>query len=590
VETRASNDKQGSASFPSGNGKGYPARRNLPIPTLAEILQMAPDELSRLDLGLRNLVCATGLPGAEDMDIPEYMRRLEVLAEYVRKKTQRQLPMFRENPGQFHFPRPVTENFFRIIVLVHALKTDAGLRYNPERADQKNSDKPFSAKEMLINGLLSDERIGTCNTIPVVIAAVGRRLGYPLYLCCTHQHVWTRWDGGGERFNIEASGPNDFSDFDDDHFRSELEPMRKAGIDTSYYLKNLTPADELALFLFSRGWVLEDHKRFEEGLPGWAKCCFLAPTEPMYSRRAYEVAFETLHVRKFGKPSVRGPDRRPLTSPAIGEDLRKLLPPKVLGMFLSIDGHFHEVRGEVKEAVVSYRKACAEDPQNPDYRADLERYLKRLAHEGKSSYETDAVAISLRLDREMATECEQRGLRFEKAEDWAHAQCAFVQGSAYPRGGTLCGEHLKRTIRKEIAAGKEQRPGPQAPGHHGPPDPRFALPHELQATIWTMQDLALRSVGRMDEALAACKEACRLWPTHPLYAQELRRFSQEHARLKAQEEPPPQAHAGSSLQGQFVSGGTHNVVFTSVSAPVHASVTCFSGSLFPPITTIKPKE
>ncbi|MBE3097668.1 MAG: hypothetical protein IMZ44_11165 [Planctomycetes bacterium] len=352
---------------------------------MAEILRMAPAEVSRLDIGLSNLVCATGLPGAEDMDIPEYMRRLDALAEYVRKKTERQLPMFRENPGQFHFPRPVTENFFRIIVLVHALKTDGRLRYSPERADRKDSHKPFSAKDMLINGLLSDERIGTCNNMPVIIAAVGRRLGYPLYLSFTHQHVWTRWEGDGERFNIEASGPNDFSDFDDDHYRSELEPFRKGGFDTSYFLKNLTPAEEVAFFLFSRGWVLEDHKRFEESLPAWTKCCFLAPATRMYALRAYEVAFETLHVRKFGKPSVRGPDRRPLTAPAVGEDLRKLLPPKVLAMFLSIDGHFHEVRGEVKEAVVSYRKACAEDTENPDYKADLERYLKRLAHEGKST-------------------------------------------------------------------------------------------------------------------------------------------------------------------------------------------------------------
>jgi hypothetical protein len=153
----------------------------------------------------------------------------------------------------------------------------------------------------------------------------------------------------------------------------------------------------------------------------------------------------------------------------------------------------------------------------------------------------------------------------------------------------LRGEHLKRAIRKEIDAGKEPRPGPQASDRHRPPDPRFALPHELQATIWTMRDLALRSLGRMDEALAACKEACRLWPTHPLYAQELRRFSQEHARLKSQEKPRPQAHTSPSLQGQFVSESAHNVVFTSVSAPIRASVT-LCGSLIPPITTAKPKE
>ena len=586
-----------------GNGNGDPSRRNLEIPTLAELLQMAPTELSRLDIGLSNLVCATGLPGAEDMDIPEYMRRLDALTQHVRKKTERQLPMFRENPGQFRFPRPVTENFFRVIVLVHALKTDGGLHYNPERADQKRSDKPFSAKDMLINGLLSDERIGTCNTIPVVIAAVGRRLGYPLHICLNPTHVWTRWEGKGERFNIEASGPNEFSDFDDDHFREEHGGIADWFFDDDYYGKNLAPADELAFCLFSRCLVLEGHNRFEEAMPAWAKCCFLAPAEPIYSRRAYSAACEVLHIRKFGKPSQRLPDGRLEPDIPAGENIRKLLSPTELAMFLSIQGHLHEVRGAIELAMDGYKGALHLDPQNPEYQADFDRYMKRLAHEDNISPEIAASTPPIRdyfggqklskddLSRRMAAACERRGLRFEQAEDWAEAQCSFVRGAAFGTG-PQCGERLKRVIRNEIAAGKTPQPGPLTftANRTVPPDPRWGLSTELQANIWTMRDLALRSLGRLDEALDACKEACRLWPKNPLYAQELRRFSQEHARLKAKEKPGPQAHANSSIQGQPVSESAHNVVFTTVSAPVHASVTCFSGSLFPLTITIKPKE
>lgn len=553
------------------------------IPTVDDLINTPVSELPRLDMALCNLVCATGLPGAEDMNIPEYMRRLQAMTEHVRQKTARQLPIFRADPAKFGFPRPVTENFFRIIVLVHALKTDARLRYNPERTDAKSTHMPFDAKDMLINGLLSDERIGTCNTIPVVIAAVGRRLGYPLHLCCTHTHVWTRWDDGNERFNVEASGPNDFSDFDDDYFRRQLVPLQKAGIDTSYYLKNLTPADELALFLFSRAWVLEDHKRFEDSLPAWAKCCFLAPTERMYSHRAYRATFQAVHVRKFGKPPQWDSDGRPLTQPAPGEDLRKLLPPKLLPMFFSIEGHFREVQGEVNAAVFNYRNACSEDPKNPDYRADLERYLKRLAREGKATYETHALAMSLGLDHEMASVCEERGLQFEKAGDWARAQCAFIQGSDYPKGETRCGKHLERVIRKEIDAGNEPRPGPLSPGQQ---DPRFELPHESQGSIWMFRDLLLRSLGRMDEALVACREACRLWPTQPHWAKELQRFAQEHARFKAQAKPQPISNRPVE---QTVHQSIHSTAFIAASDPVHATVT-MCGSMFPQLSNVKPKE
>jgi len=473
---------------------------------------------------------------------------------------------------------------------VRALKGDAGLRYNPERIDEANSDKPFSAKDMFIYGLLSDERVGTCNTIPVLITAVGRRLGYPLYLCCTHQHIWTRWDGRGERFNIEASGPNEFSDFDDEHYRKNLEPARKSSIDTSYYLKNLMPPGELALFLFSRGMVLHDHKRYEEALSVWAKCCFLVPTEPSYPLQAHQAAFEALHVRKFGKPSWRGPDGRPLTSPAVGEDLRKLLPTtKKLGMYLSIMGHFHEVRGEIERAVITYKGACSEDPHNPEYRTDIERYLIRLAQDGKALPVIDAVGRSLGLEKDMVAACQQRGLQFEKAKDWAEAQCAYVHGLAFREAGLRCREYLKRVVHREITAGQEPRSGQQAAANDKSPDPRLALPRELQAVIWSTRDLQLRSLGRLDEALAACKETCTLWPGNRMYAEELKRFSRQHARVKAQQKASEQGLL-TATHGHVVLDIGHDPSVAGVSAPVHTIANWFSGSVLLSLPVINQKE
>ncbi|MCX5670240.1 MAG: hypothetical protein NTU94_02820 [Planctomycetota bacterium] len=568
METQATNDQQGIGPVRPGNGDSVP--RGMHVPTLAEILQMAPAELSRLDIGLRNLVCATALPGAEDMDIPECMRRLEVLTEHVRLRTERDLVRFRDNPAQFNFPRACTENFFRIVTLVCALKDDGGLHYNPERTEGKGEDMPFDSKDMLINGLLSDQRTGTCNSIPVLIVAVGRRLGYTLYLSSTSHHVWARWDGGGERFNIEASCPGGFSDFDDEHFRNTPFPMRQVDIESGYYLKNHTPADETALFLFSRAWVLEDHQRFEEALPAWARCCFLAPAEPIYPRRAFDATFDILHVRKFGKPVPRGLVRKPLTDPDFG-DLRKLLPPREVALILLIQAHFHEVRGQIGNAIQSYRQACDIDPNNPDCKADRERYMKRLEDLGKipprktttpaasegtkriplvQTPSNELKAASGRLRAKMVLQQEQMGLEFELAGNWAQAEVAFVRANAFaPPDDVKYWGHLHRVMHREIMAGQSPEPNPPESERVARRDLRLGLPPQLQAVIWSARGRILECAGRFHQAVIAYREAFRLSPEAKGYMLSARSAAQwEGARRRAakkllrefDQEPPPQ--------------------------------------------------
>ena len=115
----------------------------------------------------------------------------------------------------------MTENFLRVISLVTSVKANDGLHYNPKRMGSGNTDPYISSKEALINGLLSEEKTGTCSSIQIVIVAVGRRLGYPMYVAQTPEHSWARWDGEGERFNIEASNPGGgFTDFEDQHYRN----------------------------------------------------------------------------------------------------------------------------------------------------------------------------------------------------------------------------------------------------------------------------------------------------------------------------------------------------------------------------------
>src|SRR5207244_190021 len=92
--------------------------------------------------------------------------------------------------------------YFRTLNLVTVLQRDLGLRYHkaevPEAAE-------FETADQFIFGAIQGNG-GTCATIPIVVIAVGRRLGYPLKLVSTKGHFFARWDDpSGERFNIEAT-------------------------------------------------------------------------------------------------------------------------------------------------------------------------------------------------------------------------------------------------------------------------------------------------------------------------------------------------------------------------------------------------
>jgi hypothetical protein len=44
-----------------------------------ELLRFSPTQLQQLGLACLSLVCARGLPGAEDVDIPAYLTRVKEL-------------------------------------------------------------------------------------------------------------------------------------------------------------------------------------------------------------------------------------------------------------------------------------------------------------------------------------------------------------------------------------------------------------------------------------------------------------------------------------------------------------------------------
>ncbi len=246
------------------------------IRQLHQLLALSPDELKNVDIGLMNLLCAEGLPGAENINIDEYLAKLDDWADHVRKDTELRIHNFRQNPAKYDN----SENFFKMANLVLALKEDMGIHYNMDnitRADFSDS------REIFIHGPLSGENHGSCTNLPVLCIAVARRLGYPVKLVATSEHFFLRWENptNGERFNIEVScqGTDKRSD---EHYKNWPRQLTELDYHQGYLLKSLAPDEELAAFMSLRGDVLKDTGKIAEAQVAYAHAYRLLPDKTVH--------------------------------------------------------------------------------------------------------------------------------------------------------------------------------------------------------------------------------------------------------------------------------------------------------------------
>jgi hypothetical protein len=260
------------------------AEENLSIPTVEQLVRLSTSDLESLGIAGISLVCANGLAGAEELDIPVCIARVRQWANRVRERLPRFASAFSRDPEYFNHSR----NVFLMTIVVQVLKQDIGLCYNPERLPTTEvRPAPPDSRDLLIHGPLGPSLVGTCNNIPMVVVAVARELGYPVYLATTPLHVYAKWfEPGGEEFNIEASNPAGMVSHPDTYYRDRPPVIPEALLQSGSYLRPLTAAEELALCLVSRGWVLEAHGRYAEAAWAHEHACRLAPTEPMYPRIA----------------------------------------------------------------------------------------------------------------------------------------------------------------------------------------------------------------------------------------------------------------------------------------------------------------
>ncbi len=245
--------------------------------TLSELVNLNPGQLAQVDIGLMNLLCAQGLPGAEDMKVNDYLTTLDRWAQHVKSETTRNFHHFRENPAYYYN----SEAFYKMLMMAVVVYEDFHIRYNPKwmapQSEVRSDDHFFAdSRDIFIHGLVESQRMGTCSSMPVFYIALGRRLGYPLKLVTTRQHLFMRWDSPGEKFDMDATGKG-LDRYDDDYYKKWPFPITEQEIQDEGYLKSLSTREELSVFLFSRGACLAENGWLGQATQSYQIACLLAP-------------------------------------------------------------------------------------------------------------------------------------------------------------------------------------------------------------------------------------------------------------------------------------------------------------------------
>lgn len=223
---------------------GRPARHPA---SLNALLALPETELARCDIALMNLLCAEGLPGADNLNRESLLAQLDAWASRIRTETDLHSYRFRANPSEFES----SEAFFRLLMMTVVVQEDFKVRYNPARATASGADSAIdgffqNSRDIFLHGLLSGERTGTCSSMPVLYAALGRGLGYPLKLVTTKGHLFVRWESATERVNAEITNTG-INRFDDNYYKQWPFEVSEDEVKAEGYLKSLNAREELAV-------------------------------------------------------------------------------------------------------------------------------------------------------------------------------------------------------------------------------------------------------------------------------------------------------------------------------------------------------
>lgn len=171
------------------------------------------------------------------------------------------------------------------------LQEDFKVHYNPARATMPGvfepNDKFFAdSKDVFIHGLMEPTTMGTCSSLPVLYVAVGRRLGYPLYLVSCKNHLFVRWLDTHTSLNLEATSEG-LVTHESDYYKSWPYKIDEEEIKAEGFLKSMTPEEDLACFMAIRGHCLMSMGRYDDAIAAHKEALRLAP-----QIRSYKLALD----------------------------------------------------------------------------------------------------------------------------------------------------------------------------------------------------------------------------------------------------------------------------------------------------------
>jgi hypothetical protein len=239
--------------------------------TVWDLLERPFEELQRFDPVLLNLAVLDGIPEYHNLDIDQYLQKVDAIAESIGAGlAQAEMTVPRTDELYAH-----DKDIWRAGSMAIALAgPSVGISYTSAPLDPGNPDQSFIA------GLLDTKR-GTCASMPVLHLGIAHRLDWPMRAVVAADHMWSRWDDGRKKFNLEATDARSDGDVgsfatpSDRDYIAELN-LPEVAVTTGSDMKSLSSRELLGVFLQMRAgyWAAKDRWDLAENDLLLARMCY----------------------------------------------------------------------------------------------------------------------------------------------------------------------------------------------------------------------------------------------------------------------------------------------------------------------------
>ena len=168
---------------------------------------------------------------------------------------------------------------YQAIAMVQFVHTALRVHYNIELAEGEYN--AIDSRNLFLTGVLAG-RGGKCVSLPVLYAALGQRVGYPVAVAHTWEHFYCVWGEGPSSFCFEAAG-NGFEKRSHNYYRNFLRPVTSHDEQANGFLRRLSYRELFAHFADQRSNCLQEQFRFDEALEANFLAHRLAPHIQQFS-------------------------------------------------------------------------------------------------------------------------------------------------------------------------------------------------------------------------------------------------------------------------------------------------------------------